>query len=166
MGNFEFFYFAGSGVTYRLLADNKTLMESNVEEGIVPHNLTLDAVSQQLLGAGIHQLEIVASSNSTESEISEGLTIHLIEPVSGLQAILALYSVELGDELEIAVSVARGAPEKLRFEVVGLNETFSYVKDGPGEAAQPYRIPMKSEGRYCHTGSTSISLMSMSLTYK
>ncbi|XP_061449764.1 polycystin-1-like protein 2 [Rhineura floridana] len=138
----------GSGVTYTVLADNETLMESSAKTGIVPHNLTLDGASQQLIGPGLHHLEIVASSNTTETDISEILTVHLVEPISGLQATLSSSSVESGEDLEIKVSVCHGAPEKLRFEVTGLNETFSYLKDFPEGEAETYRIPVKSEGTF------------------
>ncbi|XP_054856225.1 polycystic kidney disease protein 1-like 2 [Eublepharis macularius] len=138
----------GSGVTYRVVADNKTLMESSVQAGIVPHNLTLDVTSQQLLGPGVHHLKIVASSNTTESEISEGLTVRLVEPIARLQATLTSSLVELGEDLEIKVSAPHGEPEKLRFEVIGLNETFSHLKDGPERENQTYRIPAKLEGTF------------------
>uniref|UniRef100_A0A670IRP6 Polycystin 1 like 2/pseudo n=1 Tax=Podarcis muralis TaxID=64176 RepID=A0A670IRP6_PODMU len=136
----------GSGVAYTVLADNKTLLESRVKEGIAPHNLTLDGASQRLIGPGVHHLEIVASSNTTEADVSEILTVHLVEAISGLQAILSSHSVVLGEDLEIKVSVRHGSPEKLRFEVTGLNETFSHLKDFTEGEAETYRIPVKSEG--------------------
>uniref|UniRef100_A0ACB8EA10 Uncharacterized protein n=1 Tax=Sphaerodactylus townsendi TaxID=933632 RepID=A0ACB8EA10_9SAUR len=136
----------GSGVTYSIVADNKTLMESSVKAGTIPHNLTLDVTSQQLLGPGVHHLKIFASSNTTEAEISEGLTIHLVEPVTGLQAMLSSNSMKLGEDLEITVSAPHGQPEKLRFEVIGSNETFSHLKDGPEGENKTYKIPVKSEG--------------------
>uniref|UniRef100_A0A8C6K2J0 Uncharacterized protein n=1 Tax=Melopsittacus undulatus TaxID=13146 RepID=A0A8C6K2J0_MELUD len=138
----------GSGVTYIILADNMTLTESSAKEGIVPHNLTLDSTSQELLGPGIHQLEIQASSNSTASEISESIAIHLIEPVSGLHAALVSHTVQLGEDLEVNVSVSHGAPDKLKFEVIGSNETHSHKEDGPHGEPRIYIIPMHSEGTF------------------
>nr|XP_056718331.1 polycystic kidney disease protein 1-like 2 [Euleptes europaea] len=138
----------GSGVTYTMVADNKTLTESSVKAGTIPHNLTLDATSQQLLGPGVHHLEIFASSNTTEADISEGLTIHLVEPITGLQAMLTSNSVKLGEDLEIKVSAPHGEPEKLRFEVIGSNETFSHLKDGPEGENKTYKIPVKFEGAF------------------
>ncbi|NWH66986.1 PK1L2 protein, partial [Geococcyx californianus] len=136
----------GNGVTYIILADNMTLSESSAKEGTVPHNLTLDGASQELLGPGIHQLEIRASSNTTALEISESITVHLIEPVSGLQAALASHTLQLRENLEINVSVSHGAPDKLKFEVIGPNETHSYKDDGPHGEPRTYVIPMQSEG--------------------
>ncbi|NXA23049.1 PK1L2 protein, partial [Ibidorhyncha struthersii] len=138
----------GNGVTYIILADNTTLAESSAKEGMVPHNLTLDSASQELLGPGIHQLEIRASSNTTASEISESIAVHLIEPVSGLQAALGSHTLQLGENLEINVSVSHGAPDKLKFEVTGSNETHSHKDDGPHGEPRTYTIPMHSEGTF------------------
>ncbi|NXX17435.1 PK1L2 protein, partial [Podargus strigoides] len=138
----------GNGVTYIILADNMTLTESSTKEGIVPHNLTLDSASQELLGPGIHQLEIRASSNTTTSEVSESIAVHLIEPVSGLQAALASHTLQLGENLEINVSVSHGAPEKMKFEVIGSNETRSHKEDGPHGEPRTYILPMHSEGTF------------------
>ncbi|KAM4640248.1 polycystin-1-like protein 3 [Amazona ochrocephala] len=138
----------GNGVTYIILADNMTLTESSAKEGIVPHNLTLDSTSQELLGPGIHQLEIRASSNTTASEISESIAIHLIEPVSGLHAALVSHTLQLGEDLEVNVSVSHGAPDKLKFEVIGSNATHSHKEDGPHGEPRMYIIPMHSEGTF------------------
>lgn len=133
-------------MTYVVLAGNVTLAESSAKEGIVPHNLTLDSAAQELLGPGMHRLKIRASSNTTASEISGSVAVHLIEPVSGLQAVLASHAVQLGENLEINVSVPHGAPDKLKFEVVGSNETHSHEEDSPAGEPRTYFIPMHSEG--------------------
>ncbi|OPJ78162.1 polycystic kidney disease protein 1-like 2 [Patagioenas fasciata monilis] len=138
----------GNGVTYMMLADNMTLIESSAKEGIVPHNLTLDSASQELLGPGIHQLEIRASSSTTASEISESIAVHLVEPVSGLQAALASHTLQLGENLEINVSVSHGAPDKLKFEVIGANETQSHGEDGLHGEPRTYTVPVRSEGSF------------------
>uniref|UniRef100_A0A8C3BVY4 Polycystic kidney disease protein 1-like 2 n=1 Tax=Cairina moschata TaxID=8855 RepID=A0A8C3BVY4_CAIMO len=138
----------GNGVTYVVLAGNVTLAESSAKEGIVPHNLTLDSAAQELLGPGMHRLKIRASSNTTASEISGSVAVHLIEPVSGLQAVLASHAVQLGENLEINVSVPHGAPDKLKFEVVGSNETHSHEEDSPAGEPRTYFIPMHFEGTF------------------
>ncbi|CAM2101117.1 unnamed protein product [Caretta caretta] len=138
----------GTGVTYTVTADNTTLIDSSAKEGIVPHNLTLDGTSQQLIGPGVHQLEILATSNTTTSEISESIVVHLVEPISSLQAALASHTLEMGKDLEINVSVAHGAPDKLKFEVVGSNETYSHQKDSPKGEPRIYSIPVHSEGTF------------------
>ncbi|NWI70106.1 PK1L2 protein, partial [Todus mexicanus] len=138
----------GNGVTYIILADNMTLAESSAKEGIVPHNLTLDSSSQELLGPGMHQLEIRASSNTTASEVSESIAVHIIEPVSGLQAALAAHTLQLGENLEMNVSVSHGAPDKLKFEMIGSNETRSHKEEGPHGEPRTYIIPTPSEGTF------------------
>lgn len=136
-------------MTYIVIANNMTLIESSAEEGIAPHNLTLDTAAQELLGPGVHQLEIRVSSNTTAPGISESIAVHLIEPVSGLQAVLASHTLQLGENLEINVSVSHGAPAKMRFEVVGSNETHAHQEDCPQGEPQTYIIPMHSEGTGC-----------------
>lgn len=128
------------------MSDNKTVLETSTKIGTAPHNLTLDGVPQRLMGPGVHSLEIVATSNTTDSEVKETLNVHLVEPISGLQAMLTSDSLELGEDLEIKVSVRRGAPEKVRFEVTGMNETFSHLKDFVEGKSEVYTIPMNSEG--------------------
>ncbi|NXY82693.1 PK1L2 protein, partial [Alcedo cyanopectus] len=136
----------GNGVTYSVLAENITLTESSAKEGLVPVNLTLDSNSQELLGPGIHQLEIQASSNTTSLEISETIAVNLIEPVSGLQAALASHTLQMGENLEMNVSVSHGAPDKVKFEMIGSNETHSHKEDGPHGESRTYIIPLPSAG--------------------
>ncbi|XP_063267148.1 polycystin-1-like protein 2 [Prinia subflava] len=136
----------GNGVTYRVLADNMTLTESSAKEGLVPHNLTLSSASQELIGPGIHQLEIRASRNGTE--ISASIAVHLIEAVSGIQAAVASHTLQLGEDLEVNVSVSRGAPEKVMFEVMGPNQTHCHKADGPGGEPRTYSVPVPVEGTF------------------
>ncbi|NXB82684.1 PK1L2 protein, partial [Donacobius atricapilla] len=138
----------GNAVTYRMLADNVTLTESSAKEGLVPHNLTLSSASQELIGPGIHQLEIRASRNTTAPEISGSIAVHLIEPVSGIQAAVATHTLQLGQDLEVNVSVSRGAPEKLMFEVVGPNQTHCHEADGPRGEPGMYSVPVPLEGTF------------------
>ncbi|NWT18612.1 PK1L2 protein, partial [Vireo altiloquus] len=138
----------GNGVTYSVLADNTTLTESSAKEGIVPYNLTLNSASQELIGPGIHQLEIRASRNATALEISESIAVHLIEPVSGIQAAVSSHTLQLGEDLEVNVSVSRGAPEKLMFEVIGSNQSHCHKADGPRGEPRTYSVPVHSEGTF------------------
>lgn len=123
-----------------------TLTESSAKEGLVPHNLTLNSASQELIGPGIHQLEIRAARNTTALEISESIAVHLIEPVSGIQAAVASHTLQLGEDLEVNVSVSRGAPEKLMFEVTGSNRSHCHKAAGPHGEPRTYSVPVPSEG--------------------
>ncbi|NWX26062.1 PK1L2 protein, partial [Notiomystis cincta] len=138
----------GNGVTYSIWADNMTLTESSAKDGLAPHNLTLNSASQELIGPGIHQLEIRASRNTTASEISESIAVHLLEPVSGIQAAVASHTLQLGEDLEVNVSVSRGGPEKLMFEVTGSSETQCHKADGPGGEPRTYGVPVRAEGTF------------------
>uniref|UniRef100_A0A8C3NZX8 Polycystic kidney disease protein 1-like 2 n=1 Tax=Cyanoderma ruficeps TaxID=181631 RepID=A0A8C3NZX8_9PASS len=138
----------GNGVTYSMLADNMTLTESSAKEGLVPHNLTLNRASQELIGPGTHQLEIRASRNVTASELSGRIAVHLIEPVSGIQAAVASHTLQLGEDLEVNVSVSRGAPGKLMFEVIGSEQTHWHKADGAHGEPRTYSVPVPLEGTF------------------
>uniref|UniRef100_A0A8C9MUS2 Polycystin 1 like 2/pseudo n=1 Tax=Serinus canaria TaxID=9135 RepID=A0A8C9MUS2_SERCA len=138
----------GNGVTYSVLADNMTLSESSAKEGFVPHNLTLSRASQELIGPGVHQLEIRASRSTMASQISGTIAVHLIEPVSGIQAAVASHTLQLGEDLEVNVSVSHGAPEKLMFEVIGSNQSQCHKADGPRGELRAYGVPVPWEGTF------------------
>ncbi|NXV60184.1 PK1L2 protein, partial [Molothrus ater] len=138
----------GDGVTYSVLADNMTLSESSAKEGLVPHNLTLSRASQELIGPGMHQLEIRASRSTMASQISATIAVHLIEPVSGIQAAVASHTLQLGQDLEVNVSVSHGAPEELVFEVIGSNQSQWHKADGPRGEPRAYGVPVPWEGTY------------------
>ncbi|XP_078005280.1 polycystin-1-like protein 2 [Phascolarctos cinereus] len=139
----------GTGVTYTLLSDNITLAESSVQKGVIPHNLTLVSTVPALLQPGVHHLEIRAVSNTTASKLSKNLTVHIIEPLSGLQAFWVSDHLELGQDLLINVSVAKGSPEELTFEVTGANGNFSYVRECLGKEYRVYSIPVPAKGNVC-----------------
>lgn len=98
------------------------------------------------MGPGIHQLEIRASRNTTAPEISGRIAVHFIEPVSGIQAAVAPHTLQLGEDLEVNVSVARGAPEKLMFEVIGSKRTQWHEADGARGEPRTYSVPVPVEG--------------------
>lgn len=123
-----------------------TLSESSAKEGVVPHNLTLSRASQELIGPGMHQLEIRASRSTTASQISATVAVHLIEPVSGIQAAVASHTLQLGQDLEVNVSVSHGAPEELMFEVTGSNQSQWHKADGPRGEPRAYGVPVPGEG--------------------
>ncbi|KAM4614101.1 polycystin-1-like protein 2 [Discoglossus pictus] len=142
----------GDITNYHLTANNITLTESYVKPGEAAYNLTLSAASQQLIGPGVHYLQIIASNNQTASRAAAtNLTVHLMEPVSGLQAGLSHTTIEAGNELLINVSVAHGAPVQLDIQIRGATDTFNHTRENPTGQPMVFRIPMNSEGTFSVT---------------
>ncbi|XP_064414889.1 polycystin-1-like protein 2 [Latimeria chalumnae] len=139
---------AGTNVTYSVFAGNITLTVFTVLQGDSPYNITIDPAAQHLIGPGTHQVNIIAANNVTTSKASQEVTIHLIEQIAGLQAVLNSKVLKLGDDLSINVTVAHGAPVKLQFEFTGSNKTFFDVKDSPDGQPRVFTTPVHSEGTF------------------
>ncbi|KAG9475124.1 hypothetical protein GDO78_003535 [Eleutherodactylus coqui] len=116
----------GSDMNISIVHDNVTLTETKLKPQDTPHNLSLDNVSQKLLGPGVHQLEIIASSDKTSVQLNTSVNIHLIEAVSGLHAHLSASTLKAGKELHINVTISHGVPADVIIEITGSNDT---VKD-------------------------------------
>lgn len=129
-----------------LLADNRTLAESSVQTGDPAYNLTLEIASQHLIGPGFHHLQIVASSDRTSLRLNTSIIVQLIEAVSGLQGQLSTTRLQAGKELQINVSVSRGAPMELKIEFKGSNGTFSHSRESPTGQTQISNISLNVEG--------------------
>uniref|UniRef100_A0A4X2LHG8 Polycystic kidney disease protein 1-like 2 n=1 Tax=Vombatus ursinus TaxID=29139 RepID=A0A4X2LHG8_VOMUR len=154
----------GTGVTYTILSENITLAEYSIQKGVIPHNLTLVSTASALLQPGVHHLEIRAISHTTTSKLSRNLTVHIIEPLSGLQAFWVSDHLELGQDLLINVSVAQGSPEELTFELTGANGNFSYVKECLGKESRVYSIPIPAKGTFLVTVLAHNIFSNLSLT--
>lgn len=137
---------AGTNVTYVMLAGTVTLHTVTAVQGTVPQNVTMDNATQGQMGAGAHQITILAKNNVTAREISRNITVQFVEPIKGLQATVNSAVLELGSDLAINISVSHGAPVELQFEFIGPNETFSESIENPDGNVGAYCLPMNSEG--------------------
>ncbi|KAM8945929.1 LOW QUALITY PROTEIN: polycystin-1-like protein 2 [Pelodytes ibericus] len=142
---------AGNHLNYSLMAGNVTLIEFSGTAGDACRNLTLEKASQQLIGPGVHQLQIMESTDRTRPKVNSTVAVHLVEAVSGLQAQLSDTTVEVGKELSINVLVARGSPVELIFEFRGSNQTFNHTRECPSGLPAMYHIPISLEGIYLVT---------------
>ncbi|XP_056382167.1 polycystic kidney disease protein 1-like 2 [Hyla sarda] len=153
----------GSEMNISIIHDNMTLTETRVNPQDTPHNLTLDAASQKIIGPGVHQLQIVASSHKMSIQLNTNVTIHLIEVVSGLQAHLSANTVEAGKELQINVTVSNGIPAAVVIEITGSNDTMKH--SGKCLTTQPhiYNITIGTTGVYMVTVNAGNAVSNISL---
>ncbi|XP_063800339.1 polycystin-1-like protein 2 [Pseudophryne corroboree] len=138
----------GNNTSFLLIADNMTLSESRVKSGETSHNLTLDAAAQRLIGPGARKLQIMASNNITGVKLNASVTIQLIEAVSGLQAVMSTGTLEAGKELQINLSLSRGAPAEVKIEITGPNETVTHSRQCATQQLHIYNITIDTEGTY------------------
>uniref|UniRef100_A0A4W3IMU0 Polycystin 1 like 2/pseudo n=1 Tax=Callorhinchus milii TaxID=7868 RepID=A0A4W3IMU0_CALMI len=127
-------------------AGTAVLHTCTVLSGNIPQNVTIESAAQHLIGPGTHQLKILAKNNVTIREVSQNITVDLVEPIVGLEAVLNSAVLELGKDLTVNISVSLGAPIQLQFEFIGPNGTFSETIESPDGKLGAYSIPMNSEG--------------------
>ncbi|KAL1007239.1 hypothetical protein UPYG_G00083860 [Umbra pygmaea] len=135
---------AGTNVTYKIHNGEKLVSSSSVVRGIVPHNITVSPEVELQLGSGCHQLTLQASNEVSGSGVSTELQVCLVEPVEGLLAsVMADCSKAT---LYISVSLDRGAPAQLLFQVSGADDSLSETRDMQNSSMQTYNISTTIQG--------------------
>uniref|UniRef100_A0A3B4T4Z1 Polycystic kidney disease protein 1-like 2 n=1 Tax=Seriola dumerili TaxID=41447 RepID=A0A3B4T4Z1_SERDU len=130
---------AGTNVSYTIQHEDHLLANSSVDRGITPHNITLNSSVAEELGHGCHNLTLAASNRVTAHTVSIDLELCLLEPVEGLQASVMSEEGECPDSTDIIIDVSleRGAPVQLLFNLTGARDTLSETRDMLNSNLQP-----------------------------
>ncbi|XP_030620641.1 polycystic kidney disease protein 1-like 2 isoform X2 [Chanos chanos] len=137
----------GTNITYKIQHGETVLATSSAIRGIIPHNITLNPDVQQKLGIGCHQLNVVASNGVTAEDVSLALKLCLVEPVEGLTGSVMSEHIQCPvSELYVNVSMDRGAPAQLLFQVLGGNQSFSEMREIQNGSMQLFTIPNRIRG--------------------
>nr|XP_020466514.1 polycystic kidney disease protein 1-like 2 [Monopterus albus] len=139
---------AGTDISYTIQKEDSFVANSSVERGITPHNITLSASVVENLGHGCHNLTLTASNKVTAHTVSTDLELCLLEPVEGLQASLISEEGKCPDsnDLVIGVSLERGAPEYVLFNLTGTKDTFFETRDMLNSSLHAYTFSSPLEG--------------------
>lgn len=117
-------------MTYKIHRGEMLVVNSLAVRGIVPHNITVGPEVEQQLGSGCHQLTLHASNGVSVLGVSTELQVCLLEPVEGLLGSVMAEEGECPDsDLYVSVSLDRGAPVQLLFQVSGANGSISETRD-------------------------------------
>ncbi|XP_061738629.1 polycystin-1-like protein 2 isoform X1 [Nerophis ophidion] len=131
---------AGTNVTYVLQYKDILLANSSADQGITAHNITLNANTVEKLGPGCNNLTLTASNNVTTQTVSTEFQLCLLETVEGLQASVIAEDGQCPDstDLNISVSLERGAPVRLLFTLTAGNDSHSETREMLNGSSQTY----------------------------
>eukprot|EP00063_Salmo_salar_P007506 XP_013982341.1 PREDICTED: polycystic kidney disease protein 1-like 2 [Salmo salar] len=138
---------SGTNVTYKLHRCEMLVANSSAVRGIIPHNITVGPEVEKQLGSGCHQLTLHASNGVSVLGVSTELQVCLLEPVEGLLGSVMAEEGECPDsDLYVSVSLDRGAPVQLLFQVSGANDSISETRDMENTSMQVYNISTTIQG--------------------
>ncbi|XP_029354326.1 polycystic kidney disease protein 1-like 2 [Echeneis naucrates] len=138
---------AGTNISYTILHKDHPVANSSVDNGITPHNITLNSSVAEMLGCGCHNLTLAASNKVTAQTVSVDLELCLLEPVEGLQAsVMSEGECPDSSDIVIDVSLERGAPVQLLFNLTGSRDTLSETRDMLNGSSQAYTFSSPLEG--------------------
>ena len=138
----------GTDVSYTIKHEDHLVVNSSVDRGITPHNITLNSSVVEKFGHGCHNLTLAASNQVTAHAVSTNVELCLLEPAEGLQAFVMSEEGECPDstDLIIGVSLTRGAPAQLLFNLTGARGNFSETRDMLNSSLQAYTFSSPLEG--------------------
>ncbi|KAM9408292.1 LOW QUALITY PROTEIN: polycystin-1-like protein 2 [Pholidichthys leucotaenia] len=139
---------AGTNVSYTIHHEAHLVANLSVDRGIMPSNITLNASMAQKLGPGCHNLTLAASNRLTVHPVSTHLELCFLEPVESLQAtaIAEEDTCPGSSDLNLAVSMARGAPVELLFTLSGDKDTRSETRDKLSDDLETFTFSNPLEG--------------------
>ncbi|XP_034143251.1 polycystic kidney disease protein 1-like 2 [Esox lucius] len=137
---------AGTNVTYEIHSGKMLVASSSANRGNISHNITVGPDVELQLGSGCHQLTLHASNGVSVLGKSIELQVCLLEPVEGLLASLMAECSKA--DLYISVSLERGAPVQLLFQVSGTNDSLSETRDMQTTSMQVHHISTTIQGDF------------------
>ncbi|KAK5620417.1 hypothetical protein CRENBAI_024454 [Crenichthys baileyi] len=138
----------GTNVTYTVYHNGCQIANSSVDSGITPHNITLEDTVVQSLKHGCNNLTLAASNGVTHHPVSTDLLLCLLEPVVGLQAFVMAEGDACPDspDLTIGVSLERGAPVELLFNLTGFRDALTETRNMLNNSLHTYTFSYPLEG--------------------
>lgn len=120
-----------------------------MDRGTTPHNITLSVNVMEKLGLGCHNLTLTASNSITGHSLSSSLQLCVLEPVEGLQASIVTDGDDCPDstDLVISVSLEKGAPVELLFNLTGAMDALSENRDMLNSSSKIYTFSSPLEGK-------------------
>ncbi|XP_061526662.1 polycystin-1-like protein 2 isoform X2 [Phycodurus eques] len=140
----------GTNVTYILQYEDVILANTSADQGITPHNVTLNSSAVEQLRHGCNNLTLSAFNKVTTQAVSTQFELCLLEPVEGLQASVIAEEDQCPDssDLIVGVSLERGAPVQLLFTLTVNNVTHLETRDMLNGSLQTYTFGRPVEGLF------------------
>uniref|UniRef100_UPI00398E4CF1 polycystin-1-like protein 2 n=1 Tax=Pristiophorus japonicus TaxID=55135 RepID=UPI00398E4CF1 len=132
----------GANLIHTASIGNITLHVSTVQPGMI----SVDNATQQLIGPGIHQMTIHVLNNLTLKQTSRNISIHLMEPLVGLEVTLHSTTLAPLNDLPISVALLDGDPVKRQFEQVAVNANVNDAVRHSKEKPKDYSTLRHSAG--------------------
>ncbi|XP_043563449.1 polycystic kidney disease protein 1-like 2 [Chiloscyllium plagiosum] len=134
----------GKGVhlIYTASIGNITLYTSTAQSGII----SVDNATQHLIGPGVHQTTIHVLNNLTLKETSWDITIHLMEPLVGLETTLSSIILIPLNHFPVRITILDGSPVRRQFEEFPVNITVNATARQSKAKDKYWSILMNSKG--------------------